>query len=161
MAMTMKTDGLEDLSKIMAQLGNKAREVARGALYDGAGVMANAITRAVDGIRTEPFKYAAGGKTRLPSPEEKAALQGKTGIAKFRDDEEEVNTIVGINPRSGYADVNGTQKPIPLIARAINSGTSFMKKQPVIRKAVTQNRKTAEQAIVDKAERMFSEITKR
>ena len=160
MAMTMKTDGLEEVNRIMAQLGNRAKEVARGALYDGAGVMADAITRAVDGIRTEPFQYAAGGKTRLPSPEEKEALKGKTGIAKFRDTGEEVNTIVGINPRSGYADVNGKQKPVPLIARSINSGTSFMKKQPVIRKAVTQNREAVEQAITAKAEKMFSEITK-
>ena len=160
MAMTMKTEGLEEVNRIMAQLGNRAKEVARGALYDGAGVMADAITRAVDGIKTEPFRYAAGGKTRLPSPEEKEALKGKTGSARFRDTGEEVNTIVGINPRSGYADVNGKQKPVPLIARSINSGTSFMKKQPVIRRAVTQNRAAVEQAITAKAEKMFNEITK-
>ena len=160
MAMTMKTDGLEELTRIMAELGDKAKDVANGALYEGAGVMANAITQAVNGIKTAPFQYAAGGRTRLPSPEEKAALTGKTGIARFRDTGEEVNTLVGINPRSGYADVNGTRKPIPLIARAINSGTSFMQKQPVIRKAVRQNKKAAEDAIVAKAEKMFGELTK-
>ena len=160
MAMTMKTEGMDQLNQLMAALGNRAQEVASGALFDGAGVMANAITKAVSEIKTAPFKYAAGGRTRLPSPEEKAALEGKTGIAKFRNTGEEVNTIIGINARSGYADVNGKQKPVPLIARSINSGTSFMKKQPVIRKAVTQNRAAAEQAMIAKAEKMFSEITK-
>ena len=40
-----------------------------------------------------------------------------------------------------------SMKPVPLIANAINSGTSFMKKQPFLRKAFTQSKGPANAAI--------------
>lgn len=158
MGMSISTAGLTELNQLLGKLGARAQDVASGALFDGAGIVADAFTSAVSGIETAPFKYARPGKTRLPSPEEKAALEGKTGIAKFRKDGSEVNTLVGFNPNSGYADVAGHTKPVPVIARSINSGTSFMKKQPVFRKAVSKSREPAQQAIVAKAEQMLEEI---
>ena len=158
MAMTIRTDGIEELGSMLARLGEKAQDVASGALFEGAGVVGDAFTNAVRSIRTEKFRYAGNGKTRLPSPEEKAALEGKSGIAKFDKSGDEVNTIIGISGAAGYADVNGKPKAVRLIARSINSGTSFMKKQPVFRKAVSTAKGPAQKAIVAKAEEMFKEI---
>lgn len=162
MPMTIRTDGLEELNAMLAKLGAQATDVAAGALYDGAGVMADAFTRGTQSIVTEPFKYLAHpeatGTKRLASPEEKAALIGKSGVAKFRNDGDEINTVVGISGNAGYATVGGKQKPVLLIARSINSGTSFMQQQPVYRKAVTQNNAAVRTAIVSKAEKMFNEI---
>lgn len=159
MAMTMKVEGLDELSRKLAQLGDRAEEVASRALYDGAGVMANAYSQAVESIQTEPFRYAFGTRQRYPSPEEKAALQGKTGIAKFDKNGTEVNTAIGVNG-AGYADVAGKQKAVRKIANAINSGTSFMVKQPVFRRAVTQAKGAASAAIVAKADQLLDEIIK-
>lgn len=159
MAMTMKVDGLDELSRKLSTLGDRAEEVAARALYDGAGVMADAYAQAVDNIHAEPFRYAFGGQKRYPSFEEKAALQGKTGIAKFDKNGTEVNTAVGIKD-AGYADVAGKKKAVRKIANAINSGTSFMQKQPVFRKAATQARGAASAAIVAKADQLIQEITK-
>ena len=158
MAMTMKTDGVGELGEMLAKLEGKANEVAAYALYEGAAVVADAFGSAVKSIRTEPFRYARPGQTRLPSPEEKAALLGKSGIAPFRDDGAEVNTMIGISGAAGYADVAGKPKAVRLIARSINSGTSFMKKQPVFRKAVSASKGRATDAVVSKAEEMFNEI---
>jgi hypothetical protein len=158
MAMTISTEGIEELGAMLARLGDKAQDVATGALFEGAGVVADAFSSAVNGIRTEPFKYAAPGKTRLPSPEEKAALVGKSGIAKFDKGGDEVNTIIGISGGAGYAQVAGKPKAVRLIARSINSGTSFMKKQPVFRKAASGSSGPAKAATVAKAEEMFKEI---
>ena len=160
MAMTIKTDGLDRLGQILAQLENEAGNVAAGALYEGAGIAANAFTAATNSIRTEPFWYAPEGKTRLASPEEKEALAGKVGIAKFDKNGAEVTTIIGISGKAGYEMVNGKKKPVLLIARSINSGTSFMKKQPVYRKAKLTCEKAAQDAIVQKAEQMIEDITK-
>ena len=159
MAMTMKVEGLDELSRKLAQLGDRAEEVASRALYDGAGVMADAYAQAVESIQTEPFRYAFGDRKRAPSPEEKAALQGKTGIARFDKNGTEVNTAIGVNG-AGYADVAGKQKAVRKIANAINSGTSFMVKQPVFRRAVTQAKGAASAAIVAKADQLFDEIIK-
>lgn len=154
--MTIKTDGLEDLSKMLSQLGTRADEVASAALYEGAGIVADAFGRAAKSIRTAPFKGKK--QTRLPSPEEKAMLIGKTGIAKFKRTGEEVETLIGVSGAAGYAMLGKTKKAVRLVARSINSGTSFMPKQPVFRSAKTKSQGAAKAAIVAKAEEMFNEI---
>lgn len=160
MAMTMNVSGMEEISRKLADVAEKAPEVAARALYDGAGVMADAYTQAVDSIKAEEFRYAFNGHKRLPSHEEKAALQGKTGIAKFRKNGSEVETSVGLSGRLGYANIDGKQVAVRKIAYAINSGTSFMAKQPVFRRAATQAKGAASAAIISKAEQLIDEITK-
>lgn len=162
MPMTIRTDGIEELGAMLARLGAKAQDVASGALFEGAGIVADAFTRGTQNIKTEPFHYVAhpeaAGTKRLASPEEKAALIGKSGIAHFDKSGDDVNTIIGISGAAGYATVGGKQKAVRLIARSINSGTSFMHKQPVYRQAVSQSQGPARAAIVSKAEDMFNEI---
>lgn len=159
MAFTMQVEGIEELSQKLNELGEKAEAVAAMALYDGAGVMANAYTQAVNSVHAEPFRYAFGGRKRFPSYEEKAALQGNTGIARFDKNGSEVNTAIGFNG-SGYANIAGKQKAVRKIANAINSGTSFMEKQPVFRRAASQASGAASAAIVAKADQLIAEITK-
>ena len=154
----MKVDGIEELSRKLTDLGDRAEEVAAKALYAGAGVMANAYRNAAASVRAQPFRYAVF-KKRDPSFEEKAAIQGQTGIAKFDKSGSEVQTSVGLKG-SGYVTIAGKQKAVRKIANAINSGTSFMNKQPVFRKASTQTAKAASAAIVAKADQLIAEITK-
>jgi len=158
MAMTMKTVGLDEVMSTLARLNKDAEKVAAESLYEGAGIIADAFANAAKSIRTEPFKYKK--KQRLPSPEEKAAIVGKTGIAKFNANGSEVNTLIGVSGAAGYADIGGKPKAVRLIARSINSGTSFMPKQPVFRKAKSASQKAAKAAIIRKAEEMLNEITK-
>ena len=160
MAMTMQVTGIEELSRKLSALESSAEEVAARALYDGAGVMADAYTHAASSIKAQKFRYAFGGRKRYPSFEEKAAVEGKTGIAKFDKNGSEVETSVGLSGKLGYVTIGGKQKAVRKIAYAINSGTSFMTKQPVFRKAATQAREAASAAIVSKADQLIDEITK-
>ena len=182
MAARINTDGCAQIVAMLATIGQAAQGVAAMALYRGAGIMADEISREIQGISTAPFKYAKNGEKRMPSPEEKAALMAAPrGVAKFRKNGAEVQTRVGFN-RSGYVQVNwnhmsgkgrtnykvkdgavkwsgkaylergadghafrnrgagGLQnaKPVDVIANSINSGTSFMEKQPFFRKAVNK-----------------------
>ena len=147
MAYRIQVDGMNELIQKMGKLPEKARDVASLALYEGAGVVADAVSQAVRGIATEPFTYAAGGRKRKASPEEKAILESaKKGVAKFRKSVDGVQTSVGMQ-NAGYATLNGKTKPIPLIANSINSGTSFMQKQPFMRRAFSQSKSAAEAAI--------------
>lgn len=177
MAYKCVTEGMGELTKALNSLGNAAQGAASAGLYEAAGVYADEISAGVQGISTEPFKFAAGGRKRKPSPEEKAALlsAGAAGIAKFNKNGVSVDTSVGFNA-AGYAPVNfkgmgknartnyrynkktnmasqsryakgGTNiKPIPVIANAINSGTSFMEKQPFFRKATSRAKGKAQEA---------------
>ena len=140
MAYKISTSGMDDLLGKLQKAGDAAHDIAAAGLYEGAGVMADAVSQAVRSIATEPFRYAAGGRRRLPSPEEKAVLEvAEKGVAHFRDDGGSVNTSVGLNA-AGYGTVAGRTKPVGLIANSINSGTSFMSKQPFYRRAQSQSK---------------------
>jgi hypothetical protein len=176
----IEVEGMKELFSKLKEAEDKSLGIAAQGLYEGAGIVADAVSKAVRGIRTEEFKYAKGGTKRKPSPEEKAALQGGAcGVARFRKKLGRVDTSVGFNG-NGYVNVNFThmkgtartnykavnfkgknstasstlkwiqyqggsakhgiskdfgrgaqnQKPVGVIANAINSGTSFMEKQP-------------------------------
>ena len=158
MPYTMKSEGFEEISKMLNSLGENAQKVASKGLYEGAGVMAAEIKEGAGKINTAPFHYAVF-VTREPSPEEKEIVQKGMGIAKFKKNGADVNTSVGYG-NAGYAMLAGKRKPIPLIANAINSGTSFMKRQPFFRRAVVQGTAKAEEAIVEKIEAEIDALTK-
>ena len=158
MPMTMKTEGMEELETMLKKLGDNAGRAAATGLYEGAGVMAEEIKGSAANIRTAPFHYAVFIQRQV-SPEEKAVVQSGIGIARFDQGSDGVNTSVGYGRRSGYAMMAGRMKPIPKIANAINSGTSFLKKQPFVRKAVDSGSPKASDAIVKKIEEKINEMT--
>ena len=159
MPFVMEIDGMAEVSEMLTKLEEDAPKIAAKALYEGAGIMADEIKKGAESIRTAPFKYARGG-TRLPSPEEKEiVMQAGVGIAKFNKEGAEVDTSVGYR-NAGYADLNGKQKPIPVIVNAINSGTSFMTKQPFVRKAASSGGKKAMEAMKTAIEAEFEARTK-
>lgn len=158
MPITAKIEGMAEISEALTKLAEEAPKAAAAGLYEGAGVMAGAIQKGVDGIRTVPFKYAAHGDTRQPSPEEKAALAGAVGVAKFDRNGSEINTSVGFG-NAGYADIAGHERAVAKVANAINSGTSFMQKQPFFRKGVSKGTKDAEKAIINEIEKRVNALT--
>ena len=154
MGYKIEVAGLTDLSQKMDALGESAGSVAATALFEGAGLMRDEILKSAAEIRTAPFKYASThrGETRLPSPEEKeAVIEAGAGIAKFDKDADGVNTSVGFR-NSGYTELGGKQRPVPAIINAINSGTSFMSKQPFVRKAARTGRTKAVKVIKEHIE---------
>ena len=154
-----RSDDLDKISEMLAKIGEKAEPVAKKALYEGAGIVADEIQKNANHIPTAPFKFVRSG-TRLPSPEEKEiVVNAGVGIAKFNGSGSEVNTSVGYKA-SGYAELKGKLKPVPLIAASINSGTSFMKKQPFFRKAANSGGKKATEAMKGVVETEFEAITK-
>ena len=73
MSFKIEVTGIEQMLEKFSKLPEKAADAAALSLYEGAAIVADAVSNAVQGIATEPFKYRKDG-TRLPSPEEKAML---------------------------------------------------------------------------------------
>ena len=67
MPFTMEVSGMDELEKRLGQLGEKGQEIASAGLYEGAGVMADAVSQAVRGIATKRFKYPAPPGKHDPS----------------------------------------------------------------------------------------------
>ena len=146
MPYTLKVEGMDEITAMLKKAENGAQGIAARALYVGAGIVADEISKGARGVNTSRFRYANGWQ-RDPSPEEKAAIvSAGVGISKFTKTGNEVDTSVGYS-QSGYAEINGKRKAVAVIANSINSGTSFMKKQPFIRKAASQTKAKASSAI--------------
>lgn len=164
MPFEMSFEGLDKISEDLEKLEAKAPAAAARGLYDGAAVMRKAIQEEAEKIKTAEFKYARSGKERLPSPEEKSILTAaNVGVAKFDKNGTEVNTSVGYGD-AGYSEMGlGRQKKrkaIAQVANAINSGTSFMRKQPFVRKAANSAKARAEEAIAKTINTELEKITK-
>ncbi len=160
MGFNLSSSGLDKISDMLNKLGEDAQKVAAQGLFEGAGKMADEIGKKVSAIRTAPFKYASRGATREPSPEEKQILtEHGAGISKFDKNGSEVGTSSGFSG-TGYADAGFGRRAVAQIANAINSGTSFMVKQPFIRQAARSGKKAAEDAIVNKIDALCEEIIK-
>ena len=154
----MKVSGMEEISKMLTDLEKEAESAAAQGLYEGAGIMADGIKQAARNLKTEKFHYTVDGQ-REPSPEEKEIVEQGIGVARFDKNGTEVNTSVGYG-NSGYAMLNGKKVPIAKIANSINSGTSFMRKQPYVRQAEKKVNKQASEAIAKKIQDRFDDITK-
>lgn len=160
MAMTMNVSGMEEISRMLTEAGERAEEVASKALYAGAGVMADAYAAAASGITAEKFHYVFSGEKRGTSFEEKAALVGKSGIAKFEKNGSEVLTSVGPGGKLGYVEINGRKIAVRLLANAINKGTEFRIPSHVWRGAVSKAKGAASDAIMAKAQELLEQIAK-
>ena len=158
MAYELKVDGMAEISELLSKLEEAAPAIAAEALYEGAGTMSAAINSAAESIKTGPG--STRDEARYATPEEKAAvLSAGAGIAKFRKNGTEVNTSIGYKS-AGYAVIKGKTKPVPLIVNAINSGTSFMHKQPFVRQAARSGGAKAMSVMTAFIEDAFGKITK-
>lgn len=161
MAVKSVSFGMDELVANFETAERAAQGIAKASLYEGAKVMADAMHGSLSEIRTEPFRYVpAGGELRLPSPQEAAAVRAaKFGVAKHQGSGSEVNTVVGITG-TGYVELNGKTVPAAMLLRSIQSGTSFMRAQPVVRRAINRTKGAAGARIASEAESRIQKLFK-
>ena len=162
MPMTMIPEGVDEITKMLNSLGENADRAASSGLYDGAAVMADEVKSHARAIRSVKFHYAKFPPKvmRDVSHEEKEAVQNGVGIARFEHTTGNVMTSVGYGRTAGYAMIAGRKKAIPMIANAINSGTSFLRKQPFFRHAVLTGTRPASEAIQKTIEDKLDQMIK-
>lgn len=158
-ARSISFKGMKEFEDTLTKASTRCIGVAKAALFDGAAVIASAYKDGLNSIKTEPYRYVKDGK-RYASPEEKSAvLRGSYGIAKMHANTEKADTIVGVNPDSGYVKLMGKRVPVAVILRSIESGTSFMNAQHVLRRATNAAKKEAGAAMlataIDRTEKLF------
>lgn len=158
MAVKAQVYGIDELVSGFESAEKAAQGIAKAALYEGAGVMADAMHAALDNIATEDYYYAHHGQKRLPSPEMVEAVKSaRFGVAKHEGSGSEVSTVVGI-AGSGYVEMLGKNYPAAMLLRSIQSGTSFMTAQPVVRRAINRTKGAAAAAIKAEAEARIKKI---
>jgi HK97 gp10 family phage protein len=155
---TVRVDGFEELTKKITQLADAGDAIGKMAVYDGAKVIADEIRQRIKGLPVEEDRFLIGDdKFDVMTAEDKKDLANALGISKIVRGAEDVRTVVGF---AGYGSKK-TKKypnglPMPLLARAIESGSSVREKHPFIRKAVNAKRKEVVRVMTETAERQIN-----
>jgi len=159
--MGIKIRGDAELTAKLSLLTRQRPEAVKRALFEGAGVMANAMKAAVESLPVDNRMPAKDRPLNVISSRDKADVAAGVGIAHFQDDGDAVDTLVGFK---GY--VSRTEKnypngvPIPLIVRSIENGSSVRAEHPFVGKATRGARSAAVAAIRAKADEEIEKIIK-
>ncbi len=151
--------GLDDWSTRIQRMAERGEEVAKAAVYAGAGVLADAVAAEINALPEQQGYMQPGDLRNVVTRDEKAALLSHMGIAHMDTTGGSVTTVIGFN---GYSD-HATKKypngvPIPLIARSIESGSSVRRKIPFMRNAANKAKERVMNAMREAAEKKFEEL---
>ncbi len=130
-------------------------------VYAGAEVVADSVRRAIQALPVGDGRARDGGLIDTVTLPQKAGLLDGFGISRMKDDDGFVNV------KLGFAGYNATRtrryprgQPNALIARSVNSGTTFRKKTKFVDKAVNSARKAAQAAMDAACSREIEKIMK-
>lgn len=164
----MEVKGVDDYIAALNKLSNNTGKVLNKALYEGAGVMAEEVKDKIEALPTVKdaynrvvfSNYKEGDKYKL-SDTQKEGLLNSLGIAPFDVKNGVTDTHIGFD---GYNDIKTRKypngQPNQLIARVIESGSSFFTKQPFIRKALRSGKSKTEEAMIKVIDKEINRLTK-
>lgn len=139
--------GTDEYVLKLSLMGKDTERIAKKAVYKGAGIIADQMKANIDSIR----------KIHGYQREDLKASMGITPIEL--DDKGVYNAKIGFD---GYGSVPTKKYPkgIPnqMLARAVESGTSFRPKTPFVRSAVASKKKAALESMKKQVESDIKEI---
>ena len=159
---TFQFGGFDNDIKKLNKLQQSAKDgVAGKTVYAGAEVVADSVRRAIQDLPVGDGRARDGGLVDTATLPQKAGLLDGLGISRMKDDDGLVNVKLGFD---GYNSTR-TEKyprgqPNVLIARSVNSGTTFRKKTKFVDKAVNSAKKAAEAAMDAARSREIEKIMK-
>lgn len=154
--------GLTDYELMLSKLEGSTDEMIGKAVYAGAGIVADAIK---DSIKALPIVRGYGTESDpLPggvTAPQKAGLIDGLGIAPMQNDMGYLNVKIGFD---GYNATETEQYPFgqpnQLVARGVESGTSWKQKKPFIRPAINASKSRAEAEMARILDQEIEKITK-
>ena len=150
--------GIDTYIADLTKLFNESEEICKRAAYEGARIVADKCRSGIEGLPVRNFDKGSGMVNGVTASQ-KAGLLAGLGIAHFRNDGGFINVKIGMD---GYNSTRTKQfpdgQPNALIIRALESGTSFRARNPVITRATNAAKGAAEAAI---KKQMDEEIKKR
>nr|DAO40379.1 MAG TPA: hypothetical protein [Caudoviricetes sp.] len=158
---TYQFKGLEEYALKLSKLRDGSREVAGKAIYAGAKIVADAVR---ENIKSLPVRRSGYGTTENPlsgiTQVQKKGLMDGFGISPLSEDNGYYNVKLGFD---GYNDTLTDKypggQPNQLVARGVESGTSWLKKMPFVAPAVKNKKKQAVQEMQRVIDEETSKIT--
>lgn len=146
--MKFRFKGLNEYVEELVQISNvfASQYVVELALKDGADVVADETRKALENLEVDNRPFVPDGRRSIMEVQ-KRGLLNSFGITPAQ---KKYNMI---DVKTGFDGYNKLDQPNVVIARSLESGTSFMPKNPIISKATRRARK-------DCLEAMQNRITK-
>lgn len=148
----MTVTGLDEFSTKIYAIENGALKAVHKALYAGADVLADSLRESITALPAISDYEAMGnykkGTIGQITYKQRDGLLNSMGIAPHKDTGGAAETKIGFD---GYNEVitkrwpNG--QPNAMIARSVESGTSFMRKTPFVASAVRRSKERAQNAM--------------
>lgn len=156
---TFKFEGVDDLIAQYQKLEKSTKDVIGRSIYNGAGVVMESVKSAVEGISVDNRFGTSENPVSGPGTIQKIGLIRSLGITPMRQDGTFWNVKIGFD---GYNNVKTKTwpqgQPNAMIARSIESGTSWMRKQPFMRKAEQSSRARCEAVMSETVDKEIQKI---
>lgn len=154
----MEFEGVDAYLKELEALSAESEEVCKRALYQGAAVMASAIKAEMSKIPDRSWHSGriASGLTE----DEKADLSSGFGISKMRNADGVIDVKLGFNGYGHKTRKYPSGVPVPLIARSICKGTSWLQKYDFVGKAERSAKASVESKIQTTFDQELEKLTK-
>lgn len=137
-------------------------EIIGGALYAGAAIATDMVRAELDAIPTDESFGTSEHQATGPKAIQKEGLSRSLGIASMRDDGSGFYTV-----KIGFDEYNRVKtKKWPkgqlnqMVARSIESGTTWMQKNPFIKRAAAKSRKKSIAAMEQHVKETVEKIMK-
>ena len=146
--------GLEEYEKLLTKLSTSEsiQAVCGASIYAGADVMADAIRSGIDALPVVDHRKRGSPNNQISgiTSAQKRGLQESFGVTPMGRENGYYNVKLGFD---GYNSVKTKYfprgQPNALIARAVNSGTSFRQKNSFLDRAVRKAKPKTLEAMTD------------
>lgn len=137
-------------------------EIIGGALYAGAAILTDSVRAELKKIPTDESWGTVEHPTNGPKAIQKEGIAQSLGIAKMQDDGNGFyNVKIGFD---GYNRVTTKRwpqgQPNQMVARSVESGTTWMKKNPFVKRAAQRSRNQAKVAMKQHITQSIKKIMK-
>lgn len=162
MAKLIVGTGIDTYLSQLTNLEFQSPHIAGKAVFEGAKIVTDAVRSGIEGLPVQDTNYK--GKARpimvrgVTSLQKEGLLEG-LGIATMRCEGSFWNVKVGMDGYNSNKTKNYPNgQPNAMIARSIESGTSFRQKSPFIAPAVRKTKAAAEAKMAQVCDEEISKI---
>jgi hypothetical protein len=153
--------GLEEYEAQLLKLRGLTEQMIGEAIYEGAAIVADEVKKGIESIPIDD-RYAAGG-TMLHgiTQEQKQGLLDGFGIASMQNENGYLHVKLGFNGYNSMRTKNFPNgQPNSMIARSVNSGSSFRQRIPFVDNAVNSAKSRAEEKMKQKLDEAIEKAIK-
>lgn len=156
----MQISGLENFEKALDRLGDAKEGVMKYALYEGVKVTKDEILKRLNTLPVDKPRYLKNGDTyNVVTQADLEDLKNGLGVAHMQNKNGSVVTSISFD---GYGRQKTSKypngRPLLMIARSIESGSSVRQKLPFVRQAVNASRTRAVAAMEEATHKKLNEI---